>query len=311
MDSVRHAVIEPNNMTNPKWSILVVSYNASAEVRDLLVDLSLLHSHPDREILVAENGTEELDAMRALAVEFGFRLIELPNPGFGAACNELAKLATGENLLLANPDLRLPTDILSDLEEQLLIPEVGSVGPSLRNEDGSEQISWNLPMGLWWEFLEAYGLQNRWRRRLMRKFKERNPKGPWHVGFATAACVAIRADVFRRVGGFDEGFFLNYEDIELGDRLRANGYINVVRPDLDAVHGNSRIQTRNLATFVFHRLQAKRRYIELHYQGWRRLVAIGLWFQQAAIRLVVGAILLKGHQRTRLPGYARALMNMW
>jgi len=81
---VHHATIKISDMTQPKWSILVVSYNASAVVQNLLADLSILPSHDDCEILVAENGTEELDAMSALAAEFRFQLIRLPNPGFGA-----------------------------------------------------------------------------------------------------------------------------------------------------------------------------------------------------------------------------------
>jgi N-acetylglucosaminyl-diphospho-decaprenol L-rhamnosyltransferase len=296
-------------MTHPLWSILIVGYNAPTEVRSLLMDFAALPSRCDCEILVAENGTLELDAVRGLALEFDFNLVELPNPGFGTACNELARIATGEILLLANPDLRIPVDFLPELGKHFMSPSVGSVGPTLMNEDGSEQISWNLPMNLWWEFLEACGLQNRWRRSLMRKFRERSPNGPWVVGFATAACLAIKAEVFRQVGGFDEGFFLNYEDIELGDKLRANGYTNLVDPDLHAIHGNSRIQERDLASFVFNRLQAKRRYIDLHYMGWRRYAAVGLWFMQATIRLLVGFALLKGSERARLSGYSNALRN--
>lgn len=294
-------------MTHLSWSVLVVSYNATAEVRCLLADLSTLRARFDCEILVAENGFAELDEMRALANEFGFKLVELPNPGFGAACNILARIASGDNILLANPDLRIPSDILPELSKHLLTPDVGSAAPMLLNEDGSEQISWNLPMGLWWEFLESCGLQNWWRRKLMRRCRERSPNGPWVVGFASAACLALRADVFRMIGGFDESFFLNYEDIELGDRLRANGYRNLVDPNLYAIHGNSRIQVRDLASFVFHRLQAKRRYMELHYKGWHRHVAVCLWFQQVAIRLLAGSVLIKGSERARLSGYAKAL----
>ena len=296
-------------MSGPLWSILVVSYNSTAEVRDLLSDLKC---HPDlehNEILVAENGSDDLDAMRKLAHEHEIKLVELANPGFGAACNLLAKMSVGKYLLLANPDLRLPHDILPRMADTLCSLDVGSVGPVLLNEDGSEQFSWNLEMNLWWEFLEAHGLQNWWRRRLTNKFKQLSPNGPWNVGFTTAACLAIRAEAFHRVGGFDETFFLNYEDIELGDRLRANGYSNVVRPDIEALHRNSLIQSRNLANFVYHRLEAKRCYIKIHYHGWRHRVATLLCLDQIAMRLIIGFVFLKGQQRSRLNGYIRALMS--
>lgn len=294
-------------MTQIRWSILVVGYNSPQEIRALLEDLAALPGSDGREILIAENGNRELPAMRALAGEFGAVLLELPNPGFGIACNALAARATGEFILLANPDLRLPRDIFPTLGRWLSDPVVGTVAPVLLDEDGSVQISWNLAMDLWWELLEAHGLQTWWRRRVMARVRKAKPEGPWTVGLATAACLALRAETYRQVGGFDEGFFLNYEDIELGDRIRESGLLNLVDPGIQAVHGNSKIQERNLTNFVFHRLQAKLHYLDLRYRGWRRWAAHLIWFEQTLIRIVLGALLLRGFQRTRIAGYVRAL----
>ena len=294
-------------MTEIQWSILVVGYNSPLEVQALLEDLSTLPGSDAREILIAENGDRELPAMRLLASKFGAQLLELPNPGFGIACNALAARARGDLFLLANPDLRMPSDIFPTLGRWLSDPTVGTVAPVLLDEDGSVQISWNLAMDLWWELLEAHGLQTWWRRRVMARVLKAQPEGPWTVGLATAACLALRTETYHKVGGFDEGFFLNYEDIELGDRIRERGLVNLVDPGVQVVHGNSKIQERNLGNFVFHRLQAKLYYIGIRYGGWRRWVATAFWIEQATLRLVVGWIVLRGTERTRLAGYSRAL----
>jgi N-acetylglucosaminyl-diphospho-decaprenol L-rhamnosyltransferase len=296
-------------MKPPTFSVLTVGYNSSDDIGNLLESLRRLPSWADSEILLAENGTTEIPAMEQLASEFGARLVVLPNPGFGKACNTLAELAHGEIILLVNPDLRFDQDILPSLAKHLESPEVGAVGPILRDVDGSEQISWNLPMGLWWEFLEANGLQTWWRRRLMRKVCRTAPKGPWTVGFATAACLAVRKHLFQDIGGFDEGFFLNGEDIELCDRIRARDLSVLVDPSISAIHGNSSIQSRNLEKFVADRLEGKRKYLSRRYRGVRLFLARALWVEMVALRYFAGLLLLRGQQRTRLPGYRQILVD--
>jgi len=293
----------------PLFSVLVVGYNSAKEVRRLLVSLRTLPSWVDCEVLLAENGSSEIHAMEEIAKEFGARLLVLPNPGFGTACNALAGLARGEIVLLANPDLWFEGDVLPCLYRDLQEPGIGAVGPQLLDEDGTEQISWNLPMGLWWEFLEAHGLQTWWRRRLMRRVREQEPQGPWQVGIATAACLAIPRSLFLEIGGFDEGFFLNGEDLELCDRLRSRGLTILVNPEIQAIHGNSSIQGKDLGRFVADRLEGKRKYLSRRYHGLALLVARALWIEMVSIRLFAGWILLRGPDRTRLPGYRRILLR--
>ena len=149
----------PTTETPPLFSILVVGYNSTEDIRRLLESLKRLPNAGDCEILIAENGNREIDRMARLSTDFGATLVVLDNPGFGFACNRLSELARSDLLLLANPDLRFEDDLLPILANHLRSIQVGAVGPALRDEDGTEQISWNLPMGLWWEFLEAHGFQ--------------------------------------------------------------------------------------------------------------------------------------------------------
>lgn len=309
MDRPTHPVDDLPSPATPGVSVLVVGYNSPEDVHALLASLRALPSWNRCEVLIAENGRDRIAEMEALAREFGARLLALPNPGFGTACNRLAELARGDTLLLANPDLRFSDDILPVLLGHFSDPSVGAVGPAILDEDGSEQISWNLPMDLWWEFLEAHGLQTRWRRHLMRRMRMESPKGPWSVGLATAACVAIPRKLYAEIGGFDEGFFLNSEDIELCDRIRARGFKVLVDPTISVVHGNSSIQGRDLRRFVADRQEGKRKYLSRRYRGFRLFLARALWVEMVVIRLVAGWFMLRGTERTRLPGYLSILLD--
>jgi GT2 family glycosyltransferase len=296
-------------VTEPLFSLLIVGYNCPEDVETLLGSLDRLPSRKDCEILIAENGSSCLDEMGRIARDHDATLVALANPGFGIACNTLARQSKGKFLLLANPDLRFVADILPGIVRLLEQPGIGAVGPVIRDEDGTEQASWNLPMDLAWEVREALGLQGRWRRRLMLETRQRDPQGPWEVGFATAACLAIPREIYRKVGGFDEGFFLNGEDIELCDRIREAGFRVLVDPSIEVVHGNSRIQGRDLRRFVADRLEGKRKYLSRRYRGVRLLVARALWVGMVLLRLSMGLAILRGSERTRLPGYRKVLLD--
>jgi len=291
-------------------SVIVVGYNSPAEVDALLESLAKLPSWESMEVLVGENGNQAIPAMAAICERHGARFASFPNPGFGTACNRLAALATGECLAFVNPDTLFQQDIFPPLVALCRQdPSVGACAPRISNLDGSDQISWNDPMGLFWELMEATGLQTPWRQRMIGKRALANPDGPWTVGFSSGACLVVPASVFREIGGFDEEFFLNYEDIELCDRIRATGRSVQVLPELRIFHHNSVIQGRDLSGFVHHRLQAKWLYLRKHYPRPQRWLAMLLWWFQALLRLGAGCLLFKGSERTRLPGYLAACLE--
>ena len=127
--------------------------------------------------------------------------------------------ASGEALLLLNADAWLEAGALDLLAGKLSDrPDVGLVAPRLRYPDGRRQFSWSPARGFVGEVLQkarnpfeaqawAHGSLARWLARVV---------GPtWY----TAACVMVRAEAFRAVGGFDESFFMYFEDVDLCLRL--------------------------------------------------------------------------------------------
>ena len=218
-------------------SVIIVLYNALAEVRTCLA--SLPGSSPDgMEVIVVDNASPQ-GGVRSLKTEFpGIRLVENDrNLGFARAVNQAARLARGEFLLLLNPDAYLLPDndaprIMADWLEQR--SEAAAAGPRLVNPDGSLQTSaYRFPTLLQSAAhlsglkrivpLEAFrSLGPAWLGRRFGQFDPHQVARP--VDYCTGAALMIKRSAWEEIGGLDERFFLYYEEKDLCLQLRRTGY---------------------------------------------------------------------------------------
>ena len=148
------------------------------------------------------------------------------NVGFGAGCNRGARETEAEVLVFVNPDTVVRPGAVQALARALEDPGVGVVQARLRLLDRPELLnsSGNVVhvSGLAWP--GGYG----------------DPADtltrPREIAYASGAACAIRADVFRELGGFTEELFLYQEDLELCWRARLHGLRVLVVPDADVLH---------------------------------------------------------------------------
>lgn len=293
-------------------SILVVSYNCAQDVK-LCLESVQRHVRGLRwEFLVRDNASSDVQELLELHHDRVKIFAGTDNPGFGIANNQIAKMAIGQFLLCLNPDTELlndtPSILVAHMREHA---ECGAAGPALRNSDSSPQVSWARPSGLWWDFCEAHYLQGWYRRRAETWRLKQFPMTFARIGFVSGACVCFRKADFLRLGGFDPGFFLNHEDIDLCDRVRASGFEVHFLPDISVLHKDGGTQKRDWRRFVFHRLQGKWVYIDRRYRGLAKLAARVIWWEAVCLRLLVGFFTLRGTDRTRLPGYLTAAAWAW
>lgn len=157
------------------------------------------------------------------------------NQGFARAVNEGCRLSRGEWYLLLNPDVRLPDHFLEGVfaaRDRLANedPRTGVIGFQLRHGDGSRQFSCGA-------FPTLVGTVSglalpRARRKYLPLRGRRRCRVPW----VTGCCMLLRRECLRQLGGFDESFFLYYEDVDLCRRARANGWSVWYEPELRVVH---------------------------------------------------------------------------
>lgn len=232
----------------PDISIIIINWNTRDLLAACLRSIYQTARNLDLEIIVVDNGSKD-DSCEMLRREFPWvRLIENgENVGFARANNQAARMAQGQYIFLLNSDAELQTDSL-----QLILalaknePKAGIVGAHLLNPDGSFQASHTPFPTLWREFLILTGLgrafSGRW-------FPSRGPeldKGPQPVDYVEGAALLIRRDIYLQLNGFDEGFFMYAEEVDLCYRLRKAGWQVWYHPQARILHhgGGSSLNRR-------------------------------------------------------------------
>lgn len=252
-------------------SALVVNHNAWHHLERCLEHLLGPSVSGIGEVVVADNASRD-GSVEAVRRRFpGVRLLSFDeNLGFGAANNRAAEVARGELLLLVNSDAWLEPGSLPALERRLRKDDsLAAVAPRLCYPDGRRQFHWAPATGVRGEALQK--LRNRWEHRA---FSHREPPrwcwwllgAPWY----TAACLLVRRRAFEEIGGFDEGFFLYFEDVDLCVRWRRAGWGLATAGDALAYHvkGGSRRSWRSELEYR----RSQLRYYQLHRPPWEQAV---------------------------------------
>lgn len=271
----------------PAVSVLVVNYNAGPHLGHCLERLRAVADEWRRwgeglETVVVDNASTDgsLEAVRELTAQDPatppVRLIaSARNLGFGAACNLAVRETAGRCLLLLNPDAWIDAASLRRLVEALDADStLGVAAPALHYPDGSLQMGWAPPVGVVGEAIQR--LRNRFEGRAWnQELLPRLLRPLLGQGWFSAACLLVRRSAFDEVGGFDEGFFLYFEDVDLGLRLaRADWRQHHVR-GARAWHlrgvTTGRPGSRRLSPEVERLYRASQlRYYDLHRPRWER-----------------------------------------
>jgi GT2 family glycosyltransferase len=235
--------------TGPLISISVISHRQGAFVRELLRDLDDVCSC-SIEALVTVN-VEEPELVEPSAYRFPVRIIENPEQrGFGANHNAAFGVARGEYFCVINPDVRLSAaDPLPALLAALDIERAGVAGPRVVTPDGNTEDSARR--------FPTFGrlLVKLWSRGLLR----RTPKPDYVIGeqplypdWIGGMCMMFRSSTFAAIDGFDERYFLYYEDVDLCWRLRRSGLQVVLQPAAVVIHSARRSSWRSWRYMRWH-----------------------------------------------------------
>jgi len=246
----------------PDVTAILVNYNAGNELAVALRSIQSDCAQVEWEAVVVDNASSDNSA--AIVETFpGVTLIRNPaNVGFGRAVNQAAAVATAPRLLLVNPDCRLVSGAISTLRSVLdAEPSCAVVGPRIFDPDGTVQGSArgdpDMLTGLFGRtgalrvllpFLPVA------RRNVVVEDAVRTGASSVVVDWLSGACMLIRRDAFTAAGGFDERFFLYWEDADLCRRLRNRGFQVRYVPGASAVHqvGRSSQTARRSSIRAFH-----------------------------------------------------------
>lgn len=224
-------------------SIIIVTYN-SAELIGGCLESFFADPFIDRcEVIVVDNSSSDGGSTQRAVAEFPrARFIQTGrNGGFGAGNNAGIALASAPLVLIANPDTRIADGGLAGLVTFMRDhSSAGLVGPRLLNEDKTPQHSIRRYPRAGREIAEGLLLH-----RLIPPFNDRishvveSPvdyaiSAP--VDWVSGAVMLARTHALRSIGGFDEGFFLYSEEIDLAVRLAQRGWQVWYTPSVSFFH---------------------------------------------------------------------------
>ena len=240
-------------------AVLIVNYKSYEELRDCLTSLVPYLSHDD-EIVVVDYESDARAFDTAIDVSRSTTTVRRSdNLGFAAGVNMAAACTRAPYLLLLNPDTRVEGPVSRVLEDWLVAhAEVGVVGARVLNSDGSVQpTARRFP-----DVTTALGGRSTW---LTSRFPDnwfsrrnlgaRDAQTPIDVDWVSGACLMTRRNLFDQVGGFDEKFFMYWEDADYCYRLARAGYRCSYVPGVSVRHSGGRSAARDPSRAIraFHR----------------------------------------------------------
>jgi len=211
-----------------KLSIIIVNYNVTRLLRNCLLSIRKYAEEEDYEVIVIDNASTdaswsdlipEFPEVRFIASEH--------NDGFAIANNKAVKIATGEYILLLNPDTELEGFYMKDLLDFAdSKPDFGCLGIMMHDAEGNflPESKRSVP-----DMFNSF-------EKLFTNFKRSNSKSYYRsdidehaiaeVDVVTGAFLLIKKEVYEKTGGLDERYFMYGEDIDLCYTLLRNGYKN-------------------------------------------------------------------------------------
>lgn len=218
---------------SPSIAALVVSYRTGPRLVECLYALK---ADPGiGEIIIADHGNPPATRLWLSAFversQGRAKLITLDNPGFGAGVNRAARQTRADYLLVINPDCVLRRGSLEALTQALeAAPAPAIAGGRIFGLDGREQRGGRRNT---LTLMRAMGL-GRWTLET-----EPEPEGPVPVGAISGAFFMMRRADFDQLDGFDEGYFLHVEDVDLCRRAIEAGGAVIYQPKAGALHYTS------------------------------------------------------------------------
>jgi len=278
-------------------SIIIVNWNAGQQLRDCISSIGPVKQDAFTlaEVVVVDNGSTDDSLAGVEQLGVSVRVIRNnENRGFGAACNQGASGAAGDYLLFLNPDTRLFEDSLTkpiSFMQKASNSGIGICGIQLVDEAGHASTSAARFPSLRVMAGKILGLSRLFPcvfpSHLMASADLRESG---LVDQVIGAFFLIRKNVFDQCGGFDERFFVYFEEVDLSLRAKQLGYSSYLLSEVSAFHKGGGCSERVKAARLFYSLRSRILYARKHY-SWMEFVALGLLTGlELPLRLVQGVV---------------------
>lgn len=254
-----------------KYSIIIINYKQEELLKKCLGSLYGTFKSSPFEVIVINNSKEEKLPQFDLP---NFRIIESENYGYANANNVGAGKAKGKYLFFLNADTEIKNDFLEEFDKEFGEKEFGVVGFKLLYPDGSFQPSCYFENNFFNEiknkklekiFKSGDGIK---KQEIENQFKEIKK-----VDWVSGAAMMVKRSIFESIGGFDERFFLFYEDADICKRMIDKGYGVYYFPFGEVMHlkGENVNKSFNDITYYFSK-KSQILYYKIHNSFFQRFL---------------------------------------
>jgi len=257
-------------------SIIIVTYHNENTIIKCIT--SILNNTLNKfEIIIVDNSENNLTLNKIKSLDSNLIKIIKPknNLGFAKGCNLGAKIAIGKYYMFVNPDTIFLNNICGILkkfcEEN---KKCGGVGPQLWNPTNktTEKTCRNLP-NFYTLFLQSTALERFSNYYILRKFSHDEIKT---VGQIIGACFFVRKGIFEKLNGFDERFFIYFEEVDFCKRLIDLGHKVYFNPFAKILHyrGSSCENIKVIEKMTIQFRISRTLYFEKHFGFWGKIISI-------------------------------------
>ena len=223
-------------------SIIIVNYNSGSLIEQCLVSVNKATVRIKTEIIVVDNnstdGSKEWLPQKFTGVKY---ILNDANLGFAKACNQGFKMSSGRYILFLNPDTILPETCLSDCISFFEThPDAGAIGVRMMDQKGTflKESKRGLPSPAT-SFYKLFGLTAIFpgSKTFAKYYQGHLPESENNaVDVLSGAFMMVKREVFEKVNGFDESFFMYGEDIDISLRITQAGFKNYYLGRISVTH---------------------------------------------------------------------------
>jgi N-acetylglucosaminyl-diphospho-decaprenol L-rhamnosyltransferase len=261
----------------PQWAAVIVNYEAGDLLTACVASIRADDSARAAELVVVDNGSSD-GSTDALRDDPTVTLIEPGrNLGYAGAANLGIASTTSAYVAVCNPDVHLAPGTAGAMLARLVAePDLGAVGPRVLDVDGTHYPSArNVPSvgdAVGHGVVGLVKPDNRFTRRY-RELDE-DPSRPRDVDWVSGAAVWLRREALDSVDGWDDGYFMYVEDVDLCWRLRRAGWRIAYEPGGEVTHVHGASTARHPYRMIAEHHRSLLRFAAKRWSGWRKVLLV-------------------------------------
>ncbi|MEO0095211.1 MAG: glycosyltransferase [candidate division WOR-3 bacterium] len=257
----------------PQISIIIVNYNVKHFLEQCLMAIEKARHNLNIEIIVVDNAS--VDGSQAMVKKKFPNVLLIENNknwGFAKANNQALKIARGKYILILNPDTLIQEDTLLTLKNFLdEHNDVSAVGCKLINPDGSFQIASRRSIPTpWVAFTKIVGLSRIFpKSKIFGRYNLTNisPDIESEVDVLSGSLMLVRNDTLKKVGYFDEDYFMYGEDIDLCYKIKKAGGKIYYTPKTKAIHYKGESTKKGEFSYITNFYSSMLIFIDKHFKN--------------------------------------------